>query len=90
MQTTIDCPAGSGADTLNLVAGSTHTLTAVNNGTDGANGLPVASTPITIEGNGSTITRDSGAPAFGIFQINSTGNLTLNETTVSGVWRTGP
>ena len=79
-----DCPAGSGADTLNLGAGSTHTLTAVNNDAYGDNGLPVVSSPITIEGNGSTITRDSGAPAFRIFTINSAGNLTLNETTVSG------
>jgi len=66
------------------VAGSTHTLTAVDNGTYGDTGLPVVSSPITIEGNGSTITRDSGAPAFRIFTINSAGNLTLNETTVSG------
>ena len=42
------------------------------------------STPIIIEGNGSTITRDSGAPAFPILTIDGTGNLTLNETTVSG------
>ncbi len=78
------CPAGSGPDALNLVAGSTHTLTAVNNNTYGNNGLPVVKSPITIEGNGSTINRHSSAPAFRIFAINSSGNLTLNDTTVSG------
>ena len=68
------CPAGDpGLDTLELVAGSTHTLTAVDNGTYGDTGLPVVSSPITIEGNGSTITRANGAPAFRIFAINSAG-----------------
>ena len=55
-----DCAAGdAGADTINLRARvGTHTLTVVNNSTYGATGLPVVSTPITIEGNGSTINRD--------------------------------
>ena len=59
-----DCTAGdpgdppAGADTIDLTgAVGTHTLTVVNNSTFGATGLPVVSTPITIEGNGSTITR---------------------------------
>ncbi|MGH8658173.1 MAG: hypothetical protein ACREV4_06765 [Gammaproteobacteria bacterium] len=75
------CAAGSGPDILELVAGSTHTLTAVNNTTFGPTGLPVIGTEITIEGHGSTITRSS-ADAFRIFAVD--GNLTLNETTVSG------
>ena len=63
----------------------THTLTAANNSAFGPTGLPVVSTPITIEGNGSTINRDPMASnTFRIFAINSSGNLTLNETTVSG------
>ncbi len=67
-----------------MVAGSTHTLTAVNNSTPfGPTGLPVIGTEITIEGHGSTITRSS-ADAFRIFVVDSAGNLTLNETTVSG------
>jgi predicted outer membrane repeat protein len=47
------------------------------------------SSTITIEGHGGTITRDGTAPAFRIFAVNSTGNLTLNETTVSGGLATG-
>ncbi len=77
------CTAGSGADTINLPTNSTHTLTSVNNSTYGPTGLPVISTNITIDGNGSTITRSS-VSAFRIFAIGSGGNLTLQETTVSG------
>ena len=61
------CPAGSGADTIVLPVGSTQTLTEVNNDTYGPTGLPVISSVITIEGQGSTITRDSEAPEFRIF-----------------------
>ena len=47
-----DCAAGSGADTISL---STNvTLTAVNNATNGNNGLPVVTSAITVEGNGQT------------------------------------
>ena len=84
------CLAGSGADTLTLTNSSVHTLTSVNNTTFGPTGLPVVSSTITIEGHGSTIKRDSADPdQFRIFAINSGGNLTLNETTVSGGWRRG-
>jgi hypothetical protein len=78
------CTAGSGADTIALPPGSTQTLTAVNNIAYGPNGLPVVKTAITIEGNGSTITRGSGAPGFRFFFVEPPGNLTLRETTVSG------
>jgi hypothetical protein len=78
------CPAGHGADTIVLPAGSLHTLTSANNRTYGATGLPVISSPITIAGQGSTIMRASGAPAFRIMAVNGTGDLTLQETTVSG------
>jgi hypothetical protein len=78
------CPAGSDADTIVLPVGSTQTLTSVNNDTYGPTGLPVMSSVITIEGQGSTITRDSGVPDFRILALNSTGDLTLQETTVSG------
>jgi hypothetical protein len=50
------CTAGSGADTLVLSAGSTHTLIEVKDSTDrGPTGLPAIASVITIEGNGSTI-----------------------------------
>jgi hypothetical protein len=82
--TTGGCPAGNGADTIMLPVGSTQTLTAVNNNTYGPTGLPVISSVITIAGQGSTIVRDSGASEFRIMAVNSTGELTLQETTVSG------
>src|SRR5437867_12960024 len=56
------CSAGSGADTLVLQNSSVHTLTTVNNSSLGPTGLPVISSEITIEGNNSTIERDSSAP----------------------------
>ena len=78
------CLAGNGADTIVLPAGSTQTLTSVHNSTYGPTGLPVISSVITIEGQGSTITRASGAPEFRLLAVSSTGELTLQETTVSG------
>jgi hypothetical protein len=86
-----DCTAGdpTGADTIVLPANSTHTLTSVNNSTYDDTGLPVVSSEITIKGNDSRITRDSGAPAFRIFAVNSTGSLTLTQTTISGGSTTG-
>ncbi len=85
-QPTGGCPGGSSADTITFPANSTHTLTAVNNtGFDyGYNGLPLITSAITIQGNGSTITRDSSAPLFRILLVGRTGNLSLQETTVSG------
>ena len=46
---------------------------------------PAASSPraITIDGNFSTVTRDSSAPQFRILAVGATGNLTLQFTTVS-------
>ncbi|MGH8478886.1 MAG: hypothetical protein ACREXK_04755 [Gammaproteobacteria bacterium] len=76
------CIAGNGADTLVLVAGSTHTLTAAYDG--GGNGLPEVTSVITIDGNGSTIARDPSAPQFRILEVGPGGDLTLQETTVSG------
>lgn len=78
------CAMGSGVDTIELPASSTQTLTSVNNSTYENAGLPVVTTTITIEGHGSTITRDSSAPGFLFFVVGSSGNLTLNEATLSG------
>ena len=49
-------------DTINLRANVT--LTAVNNTTNGPNGLPVVTSAITIEGNGNTISRQAARPTF--------------------------
>src|SRR5262249_58871788 len=60
--------AAGGANTVTLVAGTTFTLTAVDNTTDGATGLPViaAKDNLTIIGNGDVIARSTanGTPAF--------------------------
>ena len=89
--------AASG-DTLSLAAGCTYTLSAVNNSgyvfnaTAGANGLPVISQNLTIEGNGATILRsqDAGTPPFRILNIGSSettgggATVTVSDLTVEG------
>jgi hypothetical protein len=47
-------------------------------------GLPRISSPITIQGNGATIQRAAGAPAFRILHVVTGGALTLEAVTVSG------
>jgi hypothetical protein len=78
------CPAGSGADTIVLASGGTYTLAAVDNNTEGSNGLPSITSEIIINGNGAIIERSSspGIPDFRIFYVAAEGNLTLNELTV--------
>jgi hypothetical protein len=71
------------ADTICLTQ-SNYNLTAVNNTTDGPNGLPSIATDITIVGNGATISRDPAAPAFRIFHVAAGGSLTLDGVTISG------
>lgn len=79
-----DCTSGNGADTISL-GGKTYMLHTANNSTvSGANGLPVITSPITIEGNGSAITRAEDAPAFRLFEVTSSGVLTLTDMTVTG------
>ncbi len=89
--------ATTAADTIDLAAGCTYTLTAVDNtnafDAEGS-GLPtIPSTAsagtLTINGNGATIIRDSGAPDFRILSVNSGGSLTLNDLTISGGHSTG-
>jgi len=69
-------------DVINLAAGCTYTLTAVDNDTDGPNGLPSIYTKITINGNGATITRSS-ASDFRIFHLGYNGHLILNDLTIT-------
>ena len=75
------CTAGSGADTI-VLAGNTYIYTSTN-GTNAA--LRDITTLITIEANGATIARDSGADSdFRILTVANTGNLTLNNATITG------
>ena len=62
------CEAGSGADTINLSANVTLSAD-----------LPQVTTAITIEGGGYTI---DGADAHHIFDVWSSGNLTINQVTL--------
>jgi hypothetical protein len=77
---------GGGSNTITLVAGTTFTLTAVDNTTDGATGLPViaANDALTIVGNGDVIQRStaSGTPAFRLFDVASGASLSLESLTV--------
>jgi hypothetical protein len=77
-----------GSNTITLVAGTTFTLTAVDNTTDGATGLPViaANDSLTLVGNGATIARSSGgkAPAFRLLDVAAGASLTLQNLTLQG------
>jgi hypothetical protein len=76
--------ANADPDTLCLAAG-TFTLTAVDNNTDGPNGLPSITSAITLHGLGSgvTITRDPAAPTFRILHFKSSSSLTLANLTLA-------
>jgi hypothetical protein len=77
-----------GANTIVLTAppSSPYVLTAVNNTTDGANGLPQISKKdsLTIVGNGDTIERSTAAetPDFRLFDVAGGGALTLQNLTL--------
>jgi predicted outer membrane repeat protein len=72
-----------GPDVINLTAASLYILESIDNSLYSPNGLPVIKTDITINGNGATIQRDLGAPAFRIFQVISPGKLTLSSLSVN-------
>lgn len=79
-----DCAPGSGADTITLKEKEYKLWRAHNSGDAGANGLPVITSPITIEGNGAVIARHEDAGEFRILTVEASGDLTLRNTTVSG------
>ncbi len=76
------CTAGSGADVIQLTGDVT--LTTVDHFDEGDNGLPAVTSEIVVEGNGFTVARMAGAPDFRPFFIDTTGDLTLENVTVSG------
>jgi hypothetical protein len=74
------------ADTIRLPAG-TYTVRAVDNDTDGSNGLPSISSPLTIVGAGfgnTIIEREAVAPPFRLLPVGSSGHLKLQGLTVRG------
>ena len=62
--------------TINLAAGCTYQLTAADNTSPmlGANGLPVITSPITLNGSRTTIAGNDST--FRILQVGGSGNLT--------------
>ncbi len=81
--TNADCVAGSGADTITL-NGNTYTLTSPYSGINPIVGLPSISSEITIAGADATIERDADADSFGILHVAPSGELTLEQTTITG------
>ncbi len=75
------CSAGSGADTILLSA--TVELDTVAVLDEGENGLPTVTSEITIDGGGSSITRDQAGPLFRIVKVDELGDLTLQNVTLS-------
>ena len=78
--------ANGEANTITLEAG-TYTLTAVDNTTNGPNGLPSVTSPLTIQGAGAAATileRDSSAPQFRLVHIAAAGTLRLKRLTLQG------
>jgi hypothetical protein len=79
-----------GANTITLTAPTTspYVLTAVNNTTEGATGLPViaANDKLTILGTGDTIERSTatGAPTFRLLDVAAGASLTLGNLTLQG------
>ena len=76
---------GTNTITLTAPTGSLYVLTAVDNTTNGATGLPViANKGLTIVGNGDTIERStaSGTPAFRLFEVASGASLTTENLTL--------
>lgn len=59
-------------------------LNAVDNMTNGANGLPAIVNDVEINGQGFSINRNGGAPNFRFFYISSDDHLTLRNMTLSG------
>jgi hypothetical protein len=78
-----DCGAGSGADTIELPAAATHTVTSRSASYYGSTGLPTITSQITIEGNGGKIAGKKNA-RFRLFAVESSGDLTLQNVIVSG------
>jgi hypothetical protein len=81
-------------DSITLVAGKTYSLTAADNQTAGADGLPViaANDNLTILGNGATIERSTatGTPTFRLFDVAAGASLTLTDLTLQGGLTYGP
>ncbi len=85
-----------GASMITLAPNTTFDLAAVNNTTNGANGLPVIGVKkavnLTILGNGDTIERSTaaGTPAFRLLDAGKGSSLTLESVTLQNGLAQGP
>jgi hypothetical protein len=80
----------SGGGNVVLTPGCTYILTASSaTGKQGADGLPIITTVVTLTGDANVIERSSSAPDFRIAEVSSTGNLTLKSVTLEGGLATG-
>ena len=78
------CEQGNGHDTINLVPNSLIELTAVDVLGDGDSGTPIITSEITINGNNSTLARESSAPNMRLLEVVEGGNLTVDSLTLTG------
>jgi hypothetical protein len=80
--------AAGGSNTITLVPGSTFNLTAVDNTTVGATGLPViaANDNLAILGNGDVIQRSTatGTPTFRLLEVAAGASLAMQSLTLQG------
>jgi hypothetical protein len=77
-----DCPAGSGPDTIVLPAKGNVGVRTQYADAYGPTGLPMITSPVTIQGNGAKINRQAGA-AFRLITVSKTGDLTLQDVDVT-------
>ncbi|MET0500638.1 MAG: right-handed parallel beta-helix repeat-containing protein, partial [Candidatus Binatia bacterium] len=86
--TSPDCAVGTGPDTIVLPTNANVVLSSVYCNTYGQFcnpvGLPPITSQITIESNGAIIARQGSAPAFGLIAVRFSGDLTLQNVTLSG------
>ncbi|MDF3292686.1 hypothetical protein [Streptomyces silvisoli] len=82
----------NGGDTLLLTPGCTYTLTSAHgSASDGPVGLPPITTPITMLGMGTNITRAPSASAFRILEVDGTANVpgTKGQLNMTGITISG-
>ncbi len=79
------CTAGSaGADSIVFEAGSMIELTQIDPLGDADSGTPLVNSDVTLQGNGSTLTRANGAPDMRFLEVTGEGRLTIDSLTVTG------
>jgi len=88
--TAIQTLNANGGGTIDLATDGTYSVTAPSDWWYGPNAFPAIASPITINGNGSTISRAAGSPKFRFFYVSGgfstlpAGFLTLTDMTLSG------